>query len=88
MTEGYIGRSMRRVEDRRFLTGRGRYIDGIDMPGQLHGIVVRSPHGHAMIEGINAAGACALPGVYGSSRRRISMLTASGRCPASPESRP
>jgi carbon-monoxide dehydrogenase large subunit len=65
MTESRIGRSQRRLEDRRFLTGQGRYVDDVDMPGQLHGTVVRSPHGHAVIEGINAATAGAMPGVYG-----------------------
>ena len=65
MTERQIGRSRRRLEDCRFLTGQGRYVDNIEMPGQLHGIIVRSPHAHAVIEGINAATACAMPGVHG-----------------------
>jgi hypothetical protein len=52
MSEGQIGRSLRRLEDPRFLTGRGRYVDDIKMSGQAHGVVVRSPHGHAVIEGI------------------------------------
>ena len=55
MTEDYIGRSLRRLEDERFLTGRGCYVDDVAVPGQLHGIVLRSPHGHAAIEGIDAA---------------------------------
>src|SRR3954451_191746 len=53
----HIGRSLRRLEDDRFLTGQGRYVDDIDMPGQLHGIVLRSPYGHAAIDGIDTAGA-------------------------------
>src|SRR5438045_9416014 len=61
----HIGRSLRRLEDQRFLTGRGRYVDDIDMPGQLHGIVLRSPHGHAAIDGIDTAAACAMPAVRG-----------------------
>jgi len=65
MTEGHIGRSLRRLEDRRFLTGQGRYVDDIDMPGELHGIVLRSPHAHALIEGIDAAAARAMPGARG-----------------------
>jgi len=44
MNEAHIGRSLRRLEDQRFLTGQGRYVDDIDMPGQLHAIVLRSPH--------------------------------------------
>jgi carbon-monoxide dehydrogenase large subunit len=60
-----IGRSLRRLEDRRFLIGEGRYVEDIDMPGQLHGIVLRSPHGHALIDGIDAGAARAMPGVRG-----------------------
>jgi carbon-monoxide dehydrogenase large subunit len=65
MSEGQIGRSLRRLEDPRFLTGRGRYVDDIKMSGQAHGVVVRSPHGHAVIEGIDNAAARAMPGVNG-----------------------
>ncbi|MGH7096096.1 MAG: xanthine dehydrogenase family protein molybdopterin-binding subunit [Stellaceae bacterium] len=60
-----IGRSLRRLEDRRFLTGAGRYVDDIDAPGQLHGVVLRSPHGHALIDGIEIGAARAMPGVRG-----------------------
>jgi len=63
--EGPIGRSLRRLEDGRFLTGQGRYVDDMDVPGQLHGIVLRSPHGHAAIEDIDIAAARAMPGVRG-----------------------
>jgi carbon-monoxide dehydrogenase large subunit len=65
MNEPYIGRSLRRLEDDRFLTGQGRYVDDLALPGQLHGIVLRSPHGHAEIEGIDTAAAGAMPGVRG-----------------------
>jgi len=65
MTGGHIGRSQRRLEDWRFLTGQGRYVDDIDVPGQLHGIVLRSPHGHAAIEGIDTTAAQTMPGVHG-----------------------
>ncbi|HEX3883021.1 MAG TPA: xanthine dehydrogenase family protein molybdopterin-binding subunit [Stellaceae bacterium] len=60
-----IGRSLRRFEDERFLRGRGRYVDDSDAAGQLHAVVLRSPHGHALIEGIETAAAAALPGVRG-----------------------
>jgi carbon-monoxide dehydrogenase large subunit len=63
MDGGHIGRSLRRLEDPRFLTGRGRYVDDVDVPGQLHGIVLRSPHGHAAIDGIDTTAARAMPGV-------------------------
>jgi carbon-monoxide dehydrogenase large subunit len=65
MDDGFIGRSLHRLEDHRFLAGRGRYVEDIDMPGQLHGIVLRSSHGHALIDGIDTAEASAMPGVRG-----------------------
>jgi len=58
-----LSQSVRRVEDPRLLTGRGRYTDDISMPGQTHGVVLRSPHAHARIASIDVAGAKALPGV-------------------------
>src|SRR4029077_10638953 len=63
MKGGHLGRSLRRLEDPRFLSGQGRYVDDMDVAGQLHGIVLRSPHGHAAIEGIDTAIARAMPGV-------------------------
>src|SRR5579863_6987718 len=65
MNGGIIGRSLRRLEDPRFLTGHGRYVDDMNLPGQLHAIVLRSPHGHAEIDGIDTAAARAMPGVRG-----------------------
>src|SRR5436305_1167882 len=65
MNQPHIGRSLRRLEDDRFLTGQGRYVDDINLPGQLHGIVLRSPYGYAAIEGIDTAAAGAMPGVRG-----------------------
>ena len=61
----YVGRSVRRFEDARFLRGQGRFVDDIDVTGQLHGIVLRSPHGHAEIAAIDITEALALPGVRG-----------------------
>ncbi|HEV7268448.1 MAG TPA: xanthine dehydrogenase family protein molybdopterin-binding subunit [Falsiroseomonas sp.] len=58
-----LSQSVRRVEDPRLLTGRGRYTDDIGMPGQAHGIVLRSPHAHARITAIDTAPAKAVPGV-------------------------
>ncbi|TAJ32415.1 MAG: xanthine dehydrogenase family protein molybdopterin-binding subunit, partial [Reyranella sp.] len=57
------GRSVRRLEDARFLMGRGRYVDDIGEPAALHGHFVRSPHAHALIRGTDVAQARALPGV-------------------------
>ena len=58
-----IGHSVARVEDHRLLRGRGRFTDDINLPDQLHGCVVRSPHPHARIAGIDIAPALAAPGV-------------------------
>ncbi|MBS0547744.1 MAG: xanthine dehydrogenase family protein molybdopterin-binding subunit [Proteobacteria bacterium] len=63
--EKVIGRSIRRVEDARFLTGRGRYVDDIANPEALWGHVLRSPHAHATISRTDLAAAKALAGVHG-----------------------
>ncbi len=54
---------MPRVEDRAFLTGAGRFTADLSLPGQAHAAVVRSPHAHAVLGGIDPGGALALPGV-------------------------
>jgi aerobic carbon-monoxide dehydrogenase large subunit len=59
-----IGQPVRRVEDQRFLTGRARYVDDIQLPQMLHGAVVMSPHAHARIRSIDASAALATPGVH------------------------
>src|SRR6266446_4569841 len=58
-------RSVRRLEDVRFLTGRGRYAEDFTLPGEVRGYLVRSPHGHAAIDGIDTAAARGAPGVLG-----------------------
>ncbi len=58
-----IGQSAKRVEDRRFITGNGRYTDDIDLDGQVYGVVVRSPVAHAKIKSINVDAARSAPGV-------------------------
>src|SRR5436305_8023496 len=58
-----IGQAVRRVEDQRFLTGAGRYVDDITLPGMVHGVNVLSPHAHARIRKIDTAKAKAAPGV-------------------------
>ena len=61
--EKIIGRSIRRVEDLRFLTGRGRYVDDIASPDCLWGHVLRSPHAHAVIRRLDVTAAKAMAGV-------------------------
>ncbi len=60
---GYIGQSVRRKEDARFLTGTGQYTDDVTMPHQTHAFFLRSPHAHARIRGIDTAKAKKAPGV-------------------------
>jgi carbon-monoxide dehydrogenase large subunit len=57
-----IGRRVLRVEDGRFLAGRGSYVDGLPLDNALHVTFVRSPYPHARILGIDASAAAALPG--------------------------
>lgn len=62
---GGIGVSVRRTEDLRFVTGRGRYVDDVKLHGALRAVFVRSPHAHARIRGIDASQARLAPGVLG-----------------------
>jgi CO/xanthine dehydrogenase Mo-binding subunit len=61
----WIGKSVKRVEDPRFLTGKGKYIDDIAVAGMAHAAVLMSPHAHARIVSIDTEKAKALPGVIG-----------------------
>jgi CO/xanthine dehydrogenase Mo-binding subunit len=66
MPEGerrYIGKAVPRVEDPLLLTGRAEYIDNVTMPGLLHCAILRSPHAHARIVGIDLSEAESMPGV-------------------------
>ncbi len=58
-----IGVSVKRKEDGRLVTGRGRYVEDIHLPGLLHVVVVRSPHAHARVVRIDARAALKAPGV-------------------------
>ena len=59
----YIGQPLRRREDFKFITGKGRYVDDIKLPGMLHMAVLRSLHAHATIKRVNLTAAKAAPGV-------------------------
>lgn len=59
----YIGARVRRREDGRLVTGRGGFVDNLDVPGALHAAVVRSPHAHARIVRIDVDAARAAAGV-------------------------
>lgn len=60
---GYIGSAVKRVEDKRFLTGKGQYTDDIVLPNMTYAHIIRSPHAHAIIKSIDASAALAMPGV-------------------------
>src|SRR3977135_2555590 len=59
----YIGASIKRKEDYRFLTGAGNYTDDVALPRQTHAHFVRSPHAHAKIKSIKKDKALKAPGV-------------------------
>ncbi|MDP6388438.1 MAG: xanthine dehydrogenase family protein molybdopterin-binding subunit [Alphaproteobacteria bacterium] len=62
MTTG-IGKSVRRVEDARLLTGQGEFSDDLNLAGQAYAVFLRSPHAHVRIQNIETAAAKAAPGV-------------------------
>src|SRR5205823_8883746 len=61
--KGFIGESIKRKEDDRFIRGKGNYIDDIVLPGMLHMAILRSPFAHAKINSIDTTRASELPGV-------------------------
>lgn len=58
-----IGARVERKEDKRFLTGKGRYTDDMSVPGMKYAVFVRSPHAHAKIVKVDASAAKGMPGV-------------------------
>jgi aerobic carbon-monoxide dehydrogenase large subunit len=58
-----LGQSVPRAEDPRLLRGEGRYTDDINLPGQAHAFILRSPHAHGIIRAIDLDAAQAMPGV-------------------------
>jgi aerobic carbon-monoxide dehydrogenase large subunit len=59
-----IGARLPRLEDKPLLTGKGRYVDDINLPGLLHAAFVRSPHPHALIRGVDKRAALEIHGVH------------------------
>jgi len=60
----YAGVQVKRLEDKRLLTGRGTYVDDVSLPGMLHACFVRSPFARAAVRGVDASAALALEGVH------------------------
>ena len=63
MSSAGIGQPVIRKEDARLVAGQGQFSDDVNLAGQAYAVMVRSPHAHARIRAIDAAGAMALPGV-------------------------
>jgi carbon-monoxide dehydrogenase large subunit len=84
MSKPAIGRSLLRREDYRFLTGQGRYVDDIVVPGALHAHFVRSPHAHARIVSIDIEAAAKAPGVVRIVTGRELALWTTSLCMAPP----
>jgi len=61
--KGWLGKSIKRKEDDRFIRGRGNYVDDVRLPGMLHMAILRAPVAHARINSIDASAAQALAGV-------------------------
>ncbi len=60
-----LGTPVKRVEDARLLTGAGKYLDDLRLPGMVHAAILRSPYAHARIRSIDTTKAAAHPGVVG-----------------------
>ena len=60
----YIGSPVERIEDLRFLRGRGEYVGDIQRPGMLYAAILRSPVAHGRIRAIDVRAALAVSGVY------------------------
>jgi carbon-monoxide dehydrogenase large subunit len=63
MTTDVLGAPIKRVEDPRFITGKGRYLDDVQLSGTTHLAILRSPYAHAKINSIDTSKAKAMPGV-------------------------
>ncbi|HEU4368742.1 MAG TPA: molybdopterin cofactor-binding domain-containing protein [Methylomirabilota bacterium] len=63
VVERLIGKSVKRREDPRFITGRGTYVDDVRLPGTTYAVFVRSPHARARIKKIDSGAAATHPGV-------------------------
>ena len=85
----FVGERVRRVEDRRILTGRGKYVDDVQLPNMVHAAFVRSPFPHARIQRIDINAALASPSVVavlsGEDLRELSHPITSAVLPLGPK---
>ena len=83
-----IGVAALRKEERKFLSGRGRYVDDVKLPGMLHMAVVRSQYPHADITAIDTAAARSMPGVTAVLTGDDLEFAAGVPCASNPTGRP
>jgi aerobic carbon-monoxide dehydrogenase large subunit len=79
-----VGQPLRRKEDQRLITGRGRFTDDFSLPGQAWAVMLRSPHPHAAIRGIDGSAALAMPGVLGVFTGADALADGLGEIPHNP----
>ena len=83
-----VGQPVPRHEDPRLLRGGGRYVDDINVQNQVYGYVVRAPHAHACIKGIDTAAAAQAPGVLAVLTAKDYLADGLGRMPVNPPPNP
>jgi carbon-monoxide dehydrogenase large subunit len=83
---GYVGESIKRVEDPRFIQGQGKYVANLQLPGMVYAAIERSPYSHAKINSINVEAAKELEGVVAvfTGRDLVEGIHVSGPCGALP----
>src|SRR5438477_12820903 len=62
-TNRYIGSPVERIEDPRFLRGRGQFVGDLKREGMLHAAILRSPVAHGLVAGVDASAALSMAGV-------------------------
>jgi carbon-monoxide dehydrogenase large subunit len=72
----YLGQSIRRVEDPRFIQGKGRYVANLKLPGMVHVGIKRSPYAHAIIQHVDTSAALAwrVPSLFEPARPSMRAL--------------
>ena len=79
-TNRYIGSPIERIEDLRFLRGRGQFVGDLKRESMLHAAILRSPVAHGLVAAIDASAALAITGCAPSSRRKTSGPCHASRC--------
>ena len=74
-----IGKSVKRVEDQRFITGKGQYTDDIVLPGMTYATIIRSPLAHANIKNVDFSAAKNAPGYVASFLKELQEYPVLGR---------